>query len=163
MITHRLALIAGVAAALATLPAAASAAAVHGSYTTIDVPGAADTIGLGINDRGGVSGSYRDSHSNHFSFTGRPGHFTPVNDPDAPPFSTFVGGINNSGLITGAYLDTHSVFHGFLDQCGTFTTFNDPAGAQGTAAEALSNIGVIVGFYTDAHGSNHGFTFTPAS
>src|SRR5262249_56767199 len=62
MIRHRLALIAGVAAALAMLPAAASAAAVHGRYTTIDVPGAADTIGLGIHDCPVVVGLYDDRH-----------------------------------------------------------------------------------------------------
>ena len=31
----------------------------------------------------------------------RPGHFTTINDPHAPPVSTFVEAINNSGLITG--------------------------------------------------------------
>jgi hypothetical protein len=41
MITHRLALIAGVATALAVVPAAASAGTGQGRYTTIDVPGAA--------------------------------------------------------------------------------------------------------------------------
>jgi hypothetical protein len=38
MITYRLALIAGVATALAVVPAAASAAGGQGRYTTIDVP-----------------------------------------------------------------------------------------------------------------------------
>src|SRR5262249_60276105 len=52
MITHRLALIAGVASALTLLPAVASAAAVHGSYTTIDVPGAAGTVAGYVNDQG---------------------------------------------------------------------------------------------------------------
>src|SRR5215467_8521761 len=58
MIRHRLALVAGVASALAMLPAAASAAAVHGSYTTIDVPGAAATFAGTVNDLGVVVGSY---------------------------------------------------------------------------------------------------------
>ena len=93
MITHRLALIAGVAAALATLPAAASAAAVHGSYTTIDVPGAADTIGLGINDHGVVVGAYFDSHGTSHGFIDRHGKFTKVNVPGAA--DTSVDGIND--------------------------------------------------------------------
>ena len=46
---HRLLLIAGAAAALALVPAAASAAA-SGQYTTIDVPGAASTVAVGVNE-----------------------------------------------------------------------------------------------------------------
>ena len=44
MITHRLMPIAAIAAALAVMPAAAAAAGTHGPFTTIDVPGATDTI-----------------------------------------------------------------------------------------------------------------------
>lgn len=90
----------------------------------------------------------------------RPGHFTTVNDPHAPPVSTFVGAINNSGLITGDTSTPTACFSGSSTGVGC-SPRSMTGRAQGTAAEALSNTGVIVGFYTDTHGS-HGYTFTPA-
>src|SRR5581483_12265070 len=66
---HRLLLIAAAASALALVPAAASAAtAAPGRYTTIDVPGAADTVAVGVNDSGVVSGFYTDSSGNNHGF-----------------------------------------------------------------------------------------------
>ena len=103
MIRHRLALVAGAAAALAMLLSAAptaAAAALHGRYTNFDVPGAADTIGLGINDHGVVVGAYFDSHGNSHGFIGRPGKFTTVNVPGAA--STSVDGINETVTVRDA-------------------------------------------------------------
>jgi hypothetical protein len=74
-------LIAGVALALAMAPAAASAAAVHGRYTTIDVPGAAATIAVGVNDLGVVVGFDTDSSGVNHGFVDRDGVFTTINDP----------------------------------------------------------------------------------
>src|SRR5215471_3076324 len=120
MIRHRLALVAGVASALAMLPAAASAA-VHGSYTTIDVPGAADTFGLGINDRGVVVGTYTAKDGVNHGFLDHRGRFTKFNVPDAGTGSgqgTVGATINNHGVIAGTYIDAHGVPHGYIDRHG---------------------------------------------
>jgi hypothetical protein len=65
---HRLLLIAGAASALVLGPAAAAMAATPGQYTTIDVPGAAATIAVGVNDAGVVSGFYADSSGSIHGF-----------------------------------------------------------------------------------------------
>lgn len=67
----------------------------HGRYTNFDVPGAANTIGLGINDHGVVAGFYDDSHGNSHGFIDQNGHFTKINVPGAA--STSVDGINDMG------------------------------------------------------------------
>ena len=80
-------LIAGTASALALMPAAANAAVANGvagapgQYTTIDVPGAASTVAVGVNDLGVVSGFYFDSSGNEHGFLYRDGTFTTVNVP----------------------------------------------------------------------------------
>src|SRR6516164_10148192 len=100
MITHRLALIAGVATALAVVPAAASAGAGQGRYTTIDVPGATATFAATVNDAGVVVGFYTDSHGTTRGFVNRRGVLTMVNDPHAGTAAgqgTFLDFINDQG------------------------------------------------------------------
>jgi hypothetical protein len=123
---HRLLLIAGAASAvslsaLALLPVTASAAAAPGRYTTIDVPGAASTVAVGINDSGvagtgssqgtsvgyindfgQVTGSYTESSGNTIAFAGPAGTFPTVSDPAGPAFSTSTAGTNVAGISTSA-------------------------------------------------------------
>src|SRR5580658_5745901 len=66
---------------LALVPAPASAAPAPGQYTTIDVPGAASTVVVGVNDSGLVSGFYFDSSGNEHGFIDRNGSFTTVDVP----------------------------------------------------------------------------------
>ena len=113
---HRILLIAGAASALAVMPAAVSAAAWHGRYTTIDVPGAAATIAVDVNDFGVVVGFYFTSNGTEHGFIDRHGVFTTVNDPHAGTASgqgTVAFAINNRGIIVGIYADSHGTTHGF--------------------------------------------------
>ncbi len=111
-----------------------------------------------------IAGFYIDAggvqHSYNIAVAGRPGRLGAVNDPSAPPFSTFAASLNDPGEIVGEWQDSSGVFHGFTDQAGNFTAVSDPAGAEGTAPEGISNTGVIVGFYTDSNAVNHGFELT---
>lgn len=75
---HRLLLIAGAASALAPVPVAANAGTAPGHYTTIDVPGAASTVAVGVNDWGVVSGFYFDRSGSQHGFIDRDGRFTTV-------------------------------------------------------------------------------------
>jgi hypothetical protein len=105
---YRLLLIAAAASALALVPAAASATAAPGRYTTIDVPGAAATTAVGVNDSGVVSGFYTDSSGSNHGFIHRDGRFITINNPNAGTASgqgTSVGYINDVGQVTGAYTE----------------------------------------------------------
>jgi hypothetical protein len=64
---HRLLLIAGAASALALVPVAANTGTAPGQYTTIDVPGAASTVAVGV-------GFYVDSSGNFHGFELSPAH-----------------------------------------------------------------------------------------
>jgi opacity protein-like surface antigen len=80
---YRALLAAGAAAAAALVPATASASAAHGRYTTIDVPGAAATFAVGVNDLGVVGGFYVDNSGNDHGFTDQRGAITTVDVPGA--------------------------------------------------------------------------------
>ena len=115
-VPHRMLLIAGAASALAVMPAAASAAAWHGKYTTIDVPGATATFAISVNDFGVVVGSYTDTQGVSHGFIDRRGAFTTLNDPLAGTASgqgTVAFALNNRGIIVGIYADSHGTTHGF--------------------------------------------------
>lgn len=107
-------------------------------------------------------GAYTDSKGDNVAIAGRPGRFTTVSDPSAPPFSTLAAAINDQDVIAGSYLDASEEFHGFTDRAGTFTTVSDPAGTEGTAPQGISNTGEVVGFYVDSSGAFNGFALTPA-
>ena len=151
MITHRLALIAGVATALAVVPAAASAGAGQGGYTTIDVPGSAATFAASVNDAGVVVGWYTDSHGVNQGFIDRGGVFTTVDHPHAGTAAfqgTFLGSINDLGAVSGTYFNSHGKAISFAGRPGAFTTVRDPAAAPfSTFAGAINDSGVIVGGY----------------
>src|SRR5438093_548258 len=74
----------------------------HGTFTTIDFPGAACTQAIGINDRGQIVGVYYDSAGNHgHGFLLDDGTLTTIDVPGAP--YTNAQGINNRGEIVGFY------------------------------------------------------------
>jgi hypothetical protein len=69
-------------------------------YTSIDVPGASDTVGQGVNDRGDIVGGYTSNGVSHGFLSSR-GTFTTVDFPGAD--SGFARGINRRGDIVGLY------------------------------------------------------------
>ena len=123
---HRLLLIASAASALTLVPAVASAAAAPGRYTTIDVPGAAATTAVGVNDSGVVSGFYTDSSGNDHGFLDRNGTFTTIDVPGAA--DTVATVINDLGVVVGYYIDSSGNAHGFVDRGGQFHHGQRPGG-----------------------------------
>ena len=88
-----------------------------GAFHTIAVPGAAETVALGLNDNDTVVGGYLDSTGSSTTVHGfiwRIGGtlITMVDDPSATDF-TVLNSINNEGDIVGYYEDSHG-FHGLL-------------------------------------------------
>jgi hypothetical protein len=89
-----------------------------GAFHTIAVPGAAETVALGVNDNETVVGAYIDgtgSTTMIHGFIWRIGgsFITMVDDPNADNVS-IINGINNEGDIVGSYEDSHGNTDGFL-------------------------------------------------
>jgi uncharacterized membrane protein len=129
--------------------------------TTIDVPGAALTQPLGINDRGDVVGAYLeaapgpDPYAYYETgrlrgFVMRRGTFTPIDFPGG--LGTKVSGINDRGDMVG-YYDTADARRGFALRDGRFTMI-DPPGSLTTLPSGIDNRGRIVGGYLDPNGVN---------
>jgi hypothetical protein len=89
-----------------------------GAFHTIAVPGAVETVALGVNDNDTVVGGYIDETGGTETIHGfiwRIGGTltTMVDDPHAEGISV-IDGINNEGDIVGFYLDAHADDDGFL-------------------------------------------------
>ena len=133
------------------------------SFTTIDVPGAAGTIALDINDAGDIVGSYLAAGRTHGYVLDRNGMFSSIDFPGA--VFTRAAAINARRDIVGTYrlpTDPPNGRHGFLLSDGQFTTI-DPPGAAFTNPLGISEWGDIVGRFClttpcQPQGSNvHGF------
>lgn len=82
-----------------------------GVWTPIDVPGAAHTDAVRINNLGQIVGSYVQNGVVHgFLFDGA--IFTTIDFPAAK--ETFADGINNKGQIVGVYRDANNYIFGFI-------------------------------------------------
>ena len=95
-------------------------------FTTIDFPGAFDTIASGINPAGDIVGWYSNGRGEH-GFLLSKGAFTAIDVPGAT-FGTEAAGINPEGDIVGTYYTPTDGFcpHGFLLSKGAFTTIDFP-------------------------------------
>ena len=133
----------------------------NGVLTTLDFPGADQTIAFAINNSRVVVGEWDllDSLGNVLSahgFIWKDGTFSEVNVPGAADTSLI--GINDEGASVGVW-DTgiiSSIGHAFLYSNGEFTTFDVPSTTY-TQANDLNDKGEIVGVYIDANNAFHGF------
>jgi PEP-CTERM motif len=86
------------------------------SFTTLDVPGAAQfggTSANGINNEGVVTGYYYSDSSGDFSgFLWQNNNFLTLDFPGA--VSTAITSINDQGDLTGYYIDSNGNFNGFV-------------------------------------------------
>jgi probable HAF family extracellular repeat protein len=122
-----------------------------GTYSTIDYPGALNTLALGINNAGQIVGEYLDKGAGQHGFLLSGGLFTTIDEPFGTQ-GTVARGINNFGQIVGSYRGNDGHEHGFIynPSNGSFATLDDPVGFD-TAAVGLNDSGQIVGVY-DGHG-----------
>ena len=89
-----------------------------GAFHTIAVPGAIETVAIGVNDNDTVVGAYVDGTGSTMMIHGfiwRIGGSltTMVDDPNAAT-ATVLNGINNKGDIVGFYTDSHGNTDGLL-------------------------------------------------
>jgi uncharacterized membrane protein len=133
----------------------------RGEVTTVDVPGAALTQPLGINNHGVIVGAYIEDvpSSDPYAYyeTGRlrgfmmhRGKVTPIDFPGG--LGTKVSSINDHGQMVG-YYDTEDARRGFTLRSGRFTKI-DPPGSLTTLPSGIDNRGQIVGGYLDPNGVN---------
>jgi uncharacterized membrane protein len=111
------------------------------AYTTIDAPGASETLAFGVNSSGEIVGYYSAGSVDHgFVFDGIA--FTPLDVEGAT--STRAFGINDSGLIVGSYDIAGGPHHGFTYDGNRFGYFDCP-GSDSTELHAVNSAGQMVG------------------
>jgi hypothetical protein len=134
------------------------------TFTTYDVPGAVQTNGLGLNDRGDAIGAFDPDGSGVFqSFITRGGTVTSWSIPGA--LSTFAYEINNSKHLTVGYFlapPAPGSFHGYYrDANGALHFPIDAPGSVATILFGVNNKDWVVGRHTDSSGVTHGLFFAP--
>lgn len=151
------------AASHAQLVDSPGAIAQLGTFTPINVPGAAATLTLDINDEGVIVGRYASAGLTHGFMRSPNGDFTTIDFPGAS--LTVATSINSIGALVGQYAlpTAPTERHGFLLKDGVFTSF-DPPGSVFTNALGINERGDIVGRYctqlpcaAPGGGSFHGF------
>jgi uncharacterized membrane protein len=97
----------------------------HGTFTTIDYPGAIATLANAINDSGSITGFYEDSSTALHGYLDQGGTFTNLDFPNAN--WTIPLGINNEGTVSGIYEDNATfITHGFTWAGGVFSRVDVP-------------------------------------
>lgn len=126
-------------------------------FTTIEVPGAAQTLPRGVNQTGVIVGSYVDHRAVNHGFMLKGNTVTTIDDPKGT--DSFCHNISFPGAlaIVGSYTNSSGKAVGFLYKNRQFTDVPGPAGATGSFALGLNDSGEIVGSYLDAGGATHGF------
>ena len=133
----------------------------QGVVTTLDFPGANDTLPFGINESGTIVGYWDllDAAGTVLALHGfiwNKGVFTRVDFPGA--VDTAVLGINARGDFVGGWDSgiTSPISHGFV--CSKQNCFSfDVPGANITQGDDINAHGQIVGTYIDTAGAQHSF------
>ncbi|SRR6266568_3545980 len=131
---------------------------VGSTLTTIDYPGAANTVLTGINQWGTMVGYYIDSSGHYKGFKRwSNGSFQPVQFPNAT--DTMPMDINDSGIIVGSVGAGGPInVRGFVLANGKYTYVDDPFVAVGsTVLTDINASGMIVGESFDSNGTAKGF------
>jgi hypothetical protein len=158
--------------AIATTAAFASAGTVY-TFTTIDVPGATNTIAWGLNDFGQVSGWYSfppadgagKSAENGFVLTGSA--FSTFSYSGA--YSTTAYGLNDNGVVaglcqyeangtSGTCQTVTGAAQGWVKNGGSYSLVADPNSMpNSTSAFAVNDSGQTVGVYEASNASLYAY------
>jgi len=127
------------------------------TYTTVDVPGASETLGVwDINNTGQMVGAYYDAAFQQHGFIDTNGTFTTLDFPGAT--ATQLHGINDSGQVVGLYCASDGTCHGFYYDGTTFTTI-EPKNVMESSLEKINNSGQMAGWAEDLASVDHAFTY----
>ena len=137
-------------------------------FISIDVPfpGVTTTVANGINSKGDIVGTYRDSSGGH-GFLKKGSTFYSIDVPFPGVTGTAATGINNKGEIVGFYqYGSYSGYpHGFIFANGEFTRLDASfPGIQAVSTEVLgtNDLGEIFGLYGAGEGATQPFLAKPA-
>ena len=136
----------------------------HGTFTTLDYPGAPATGISNLNNAGTIVGDWADASGVSHGFVYKHGTFTRIDAPGAgtgPNQGTIVQAISSNGVMAGVIQNDSGQF-GWLLRGGEFSQLNDPNAAPGTSFlnDLSSNARYAAGYYQDANGVTHGFVAT---
>jgi YD repeat-containing protein len=130
----------------------------HPSFFDFNVPGATNTIPLGINNNGSFVGTVALNDGTQPAFVSLVQTITLFSVPGAT--ATFAYQLNDSNEIIGYYIDANGITHGFTrDSAGNLTFPIDVAGSAGTILFGNNSLNWGVGRYTDASGATHGLYY----
>ncbi len=129
----------------------------RGVFTTIDVPGAMETIAArGINARGDIVGGFLDHDDVRHGFLLSDGKYSQIDYPGST--GTYLTGINNAGDIAGGYFKGEASNGTFIRKYGKFYNVHIPGGSAANVRSAQDNGRVLVGsVFMDFDGGFHGF------
>ena len=116
-------------------------------FTTIDVPGAAETDANGINTKGVIVGfdCLTDLCANGAAsqaWVQINGTFKFLKPPGST--SALAYGINDANQVVGWYIDSAGITHGYKFSKGKYTKI-DPPGTELTNAWSINSAGTVVG------------------
>ncbi len=118
-----------------------------GVYTQLDVPGAIETFGGGINASGSITFFWVDSAGYIQSSLYNGTSYTTIDVPGAA--SSYAQGINTAGDIVFIWFDPYSVEHGALKKGNSYFVFDFPNGSK-TVARGINDNDLLVGSYVPA-------------
>jgi hypothetical protein len=130
-----------------------------GTFTEYDVPGATNTVLLGINETGDFTGGFSDSSRIFQAFISVGGTITSFSVPGAT--TTFAYGKSNQ-LVVGYYVDSSGILHGYFRDANGALHF--PIGPSGSTTSVLFGLNYrnwVVGRYANSSGVTHGLFFVP--
>jgi hypothetical protein len=137
----------------------------HGTFRTLDYPGATDTGLNGVTFSGAILGAWGDASGAVHGFVYQHGRFTTFNAPGAGTGQnqgTFPEGISSTGTIGGYTTHADNAASGWVLRNGHFSSLNDPHAAPGQSwvTGISSSAHYASGSYNDTNGVGHGFIAT---
>jgi hypothetical protein len=118
-----------------------------GIYTQLDVPGAVETFGAGINASGLMTFFWVDFSGYVQSSLYNGTNYTTIDVPGAA--STYAQGINTGGDIVFFWFDPYGVGHSALKKGTAYYVFDFPNGSN-SAARGINDSDLLVGSYIPA-------------
>ena len=116
----------------------------NGQYTQLDVPGAVETFGAGINASGSMTFFWVDFSGYIQSSLYNGTNYTTIDVPGAA--STYAQSINTAGDIVFLWFDPYGIEHSALKKGTAYFVFDFPNGSN-TAARGINDSGLLVGSY----------------
>ncbi len=113
----------------------------------------------GINNNGGIVGTYNPNTSSQAAYILKSGIVTTILYPGAAMTSGF--GINDNEDIVGSYTPpgVGAPAYGFQYVNGIYTSLSYPGGSIMTSASGINKVGIVVGIYQDSKAITHGFAY----